>query len=77
MGTALLSGVLFEISRRRDEALPHPKSREKHYRDDDKPNSANVLWNFFKWTIDMAEYRNAKDNVNLAKNRTFGSSFHD
>jgi hypothetical protein len=58
-------------------ALPHPKSRKEHYRNDDKPNTGGVLWNFFKRTINITEYRNAKDDVNPAKNRTFDGIFHD
>jgi hypothetical protein len=58
-------------------AFPPPKSRKEHYRNDDKPNTGGVVWNFFKRTINIPEYRNAKDNVNPAKNRTFGGLFHD
>src|SRR6266849_3717698 len=54
-----------------------PKSRKEHYRNDDKPNTGGVLWNFFKRTITITEYRNAKDDVNPAKNRTFGGISHD
>jgi len=31
-----------------------------------------LVWNFFKRIINITDYRNAKDNVNPAKNRTFG-----
>jgi len=41
------------------------------------PNKIGVLWNFFKRTINITEYRNAEDDVNPAKNRTFGGFFHD
>src|SRR6516162_3214209 len=61
----------------KDMAFPHPKSRKEHYRNDDKPNTGGVLRNFFKWTINITEYRNAKDDVNPAKNRTLGGFFHD
>src|SRR6266487_2001484 len=61
----------------KDMAFPHPKSRKEHYRNDDKPNTGGVLWNFFKRTINITEYRNATDDVNPAKNRTFGGLFHD
>jgi len=61
----------------KDMAFPHPKSRKEHYRNDDKPNTGGVLWNFFKRTINITEYRNAKDDVNPAKNRTFAAIFHD
>ena len=58
-------------------AFPHPKSRKEHYRNDDKPNTGGVFWNFFKRTINIPKYRNAEDDVNPAKNRTFGGLFHD
>src|SRR5204862_6632013 len=51
----------------------HPKSRKDNCRNEDKPNSGGVVWNFFKWPINVTEYRKAKDNVNPANNRTFGS----
>ena len=60
----------------KDMAFPHPKSRKDHYRNDDKPNPVGVLWNFFKRTINITEYRNAKDDVNPAKNRTFDALVH-
>jgi hypothetical protein len=42
-------------------AFPHPKSRKEHYRNDDKPNTGGVLWNFFKRTINIPEYRNLRE----------------
>ena len=58
--------------------FPHPQSRKDHYRKEDKPSCGGVVWNFFKWTINITEYRNAKDDdVNPAKNRTFGGNTHD
>ena len=44
-------------------AFPHPKSRKDNYRKEDKPNNRGVLWNFFKRTTNITEYRNAKDDV--------------
>jgi hypothetical protein len=58
-------------------ALPHPQSRKDHYRNGDIPNNGSVVWKFFKRTINIAGYRNAKDDVNPAKNRTFGGIIHD
>jgi hypothetical protein len=58
-------------------AFPHPKSRKEHDRKEDKPDSGGVIWNFFKRTINITEYRNAKDDVNPANSRTFGGIFHD
>src|SRR5713226_4736090 len=57
-------------------AFPHPQSRKDHYRKEDKPSSGGVIWNFFKRTINITEYRNAKDDVNPAKNRTLGGIIH-
>ena len=61
----------------KDMAFPHPKSRKQHHRNDYKPNTAGVLWNFFKRTINITEYRNAEDDVKPAENRTLGDLFHD
>jgi hypothetical protein len=58
-------------------AFPHPKSRKNKHRNRDKPNNGGVGWKFFKRTINRTDYRNAKDDVNPAKNRTFGGIFHD
>src|SRR5437588_5954099 len=61
----------------KDMAFPHPQSRKDNYRHEDKPSSGGVVWDLFKRTINITEYRNTKDNVNPSKNRTFGSFFHD
>jgi hypothetical protein len=37
-------------------------ARSHKYRKEDKPNSGGVLWNVFKRTINITEYRNAKDD---------------
>jgi hypothetical protein len=39
--------------------------------------TVGVLWNFFKRTVDIAEDRNAENDVNPAKNRTLAGFFHD
>ena len=57
-------------------ALPHPKSRKDKYRNGDKPNNGGVVWKFFKRTINITDYRNAKDEVNQARNPTFGGINH-
>jgi hypothetical protein len=49
-------------------AFPNPKPRKENYEKEDKPNSRGVIGNFFKRTINITEYRNAKDDVNPAKN---------
>jgi hypothetical protein len=48
------------------------KSRKDKDRNGDKPNHGGVVWKFCKRTINITDYRNAKDEVNPAKNRTFG-----
>ena len=58
-------------------AFPHPQSREDHHRNEDKASSGGVVWNFVKRTVDISEYRNAKDQVNPAKNRTRDALAHD
>jgi hypothetical protein len=58
-------------------ALPHPKSRKDNDRKEDKPNKRGVVWKLFKRTINITDDRDAKDDVNPAKNRTLGGLFHD
>src|SRR6267154_5715551 len=60
-----------------DMAFPHPQSRKDNYRHEDKPSSGGVVSDLFKRTINISDYRNAKDNVNPSKNRAFGGLFHD
>src|SRR5258705_1629411 len=73
---SILLGRSFRNKSSKDMAFPHPKSRKDHYRKEDKPNSGGVVWNFFKRTINVTDYRNANDDVNPAKNRTFGGIIH-
>src|ERR1700687_2544146 len=61
----------------KDMAFPHPQSRKDNYRHEDKPSSGCVVGDLFKRTINITAYRNAKDNVNPANDRTFGGLFHD
>src|SRR5713226_5746793 len=56
-----------------DMAFPHPQSRKDHYRNEDKPSRSGVVWNLVKRTINITDYRNGKDDVNPAKNPTFGA----
>jgi len=51
-------------------AFPHPQSRKNKCRNEDKPSGRGVIWNLVKRAINVTEYRNAKDEVNPAKNRT-------
>ena len=57
-------------------AFPHPQSRKDHYRKSDIPNNSSVVWKLFKGTINVTDYRNAKDDVNPAKERTFDGISH-
>src|SRR5947209_7744837 len=57
-------------------AFPHPQSRKDHYRSEDIPSSGRVVWNLVKRTIDVADDRNGKDDMNPAKNPTFGDLAH-
>jgi hypothetical protein len=58
-------------------AFPHPQSSKDNYRKGDKPNHGSVFGYFFKRTINVTDYRNAEDDVNPAKKRTFGGIIHD
>ena len=73
----VLLGNLFEYKSSKDMAFPHPKSRKGKYRYEDKPSSGGVVWDLFKRTINIPEYRNGKDDLNPANNRTFSGIFHD
>src|ERR1700675_3113755 len=46
-----------------DMAFPHPQSRKDHYRKEEIPSWGRIAWKLFKRTIDITEYRNAKDDV--------------
>src|SRR5712692_7833196 len=61
----------------KDMAFPHPKSRNGKYGNEHKSSSGGVVRNFFKRTINIAEYRYAEDDVNRAKNPTFCALAHD
>src|SRR6266849_6685959 len=72
----ILLGRSFRNKLSKDVALPHPQSRKDHYRKEDKPSCGGIVRKFFKRTINITEYRNAKDDVNPAKNRTLGNIIH-
>jgi hypothetical protein len=57
-------------------AFPHPQSCKDHYREKNKPGCGSVVGKFVKRTIDVAEYRNAEDEVNPAKNGTLDALVH-
>lgn len=58
-------------------AFPHPKSGKDNDRDRDKPNHGGVIRKFLERTINITGYRNAKEDVDRAKNRTFGGIIYD
>jgi hypothetical protein len=58
-------------------SFPHPEAGQEHDRDDDITNTAGILWKVLKRAIDVSDNRNAEDNVNGAKDGTFGGGFHD
>ena len=60
-----------------DVAFPHPQSRKDQYWKEDIPNNGSVVVSIRRRIINVTENRNATDDVNPAKNRTFGSIFHD
>jgi len=70
-------GRRFRNKPSKDMAFPHPKPRKGKYRNEDKPSSGGVVWNLFKRTINITDYRNAKNDVNRAKNPTFCALAHD
>src|SRR5262249_48861012 len=57
--------------------FPHPKPRKEQHRKKDIPNTVCVVVSIQRRIINVAEYRNATDDVNPAKNRTFGCFRHD
>src|SRR6266850_2982638 len=61
----------------KDMAFPHPQSRKDKHRNEEIPSCGGIVWNSFKRTINIADYRNAEDDVNRAKNPTFCAWVHD
>src|ERR1700739_2336364 len=61
----------------KDMAFPHPQSRKEQYRKKAIPNSGRVVLSIRRRIIDVTNHRNAEDDVDPAKNRTFGGFFHD
>jgi hypothetical protein len=58
-------------------AFPHPQTCEDHYWEEEKSSCGGIAWKFFERAIDVAEYRDAEDDVNPAKNRALGGAIHD
>ena len=75
IGSVVL-GLSFRNKSSNDRPFPHPKSRKNKCRNENKPSSGGVVWDLFKRTINITDYRNAKNNMNPAKNRTFGRFTH-
>ena len=69
---SILLGRSFRNNSSKDMAFPHPQSRKGHYRKEGKPSCGGIVWKFSIRTINITEYRNAKDDVNPAKKRTLG-----
>src|SRR5277367_721182 len=57
--------------------FPHPQSRKNHDRNEDKPGLEGVAWQFVKGTVNITEYRDGKNDVNPAKNRSCDDSTRD
>src|SRR6266851_463540 len=72
---SILLSRSFRDKSSKDMAFPQPQCRNDHYRKEDKPSYGGTVWKF--QTDDITEYRDGKDNVNQAKNRTYGGIFHD
>jgi len=72
--------VAFGLSLRnkpsKDMAFPHPKSRKDQDGNGHKPNHRGVVWQLLERTVNIAGYWDGKDNVNPAKDRTFGGVTH-
>ena len=58
-------------------AFPHPQTCKDHDRKEDVASWRGIVGEFFEGAINVAEYRNCKDDVDPAKNRTSGGIFHD
>jgi hypothetical protein len=71
------SGRPFRYKSSQKMAFPHPQPCHHHYRKEDKPGCGGIVRKSFKRAIDIAEYRNGKDDVNPAKNQTCGARVHD
>ena len=72
----MLLGRPFRNKSPKEMAFPHPKSGNDHDRNEDLPNNRRVLRDFCERTIDIAENRNAKDDVNPAKNHSYDALAH-
>src|SRR5215471_9956402 len=76
-GIRVLARSIFRNKSSKNMTFPHPKSRKNNYRKCDIPNHGRVVRKFFERTINISDYRTAKDDVNTAEDRTFGGLFHD
>ena len=58
-------------------AFPHPQSRKDHDGNEDKPGPESVAGKFVKRTVNITKYRNGKNDVYPAKNRTCDALTHN
>src|SRR6185437_12131084 len=57
-------------------SFPHPKPRQNNYGKGDIPNNGRVVWKLCERTVNIAGYRDRKDNVDPAEDRTLGRITH-
>lgn len=58
-------------------AFPHPKSRKDHDGEEDEACEGRVIRYLIERTVDVADDRNAADDVNPAKKLGFARIFHE
>src|SRR5262245_8081739 len=58
-------------------ALPHPQARQDNRGNGDKSDHGGIFGKLFKRTVSITDDRNAKEEVNPAKNRTLDALGHD
>ncbi len=57
--------------------FPHPQTCQEHDGNEDEAGWEGVLRNLVKWTVDVAEDRDAEDQVYPAKDRATDASVRD
>ena len=57
-------------------AFPHPQPCEDHARKEDVAGGRSVAGKLFKRAVNVAQYRNAKQDMNPAENRTLSGTRH-
>ena len=71
-----LGGTLHHESQE-EVTFPHPKSGQGNCRDGDIADDGSVVGKFPERAINIADDRDAEDEVNPAKDRTLGGNIHD